>query len=252
MKQWDSKSGNLLRTFDLQLAGEELASTPRSLFSPDDQRLVCASSGGRVTLWNVESGEIQHVFESGIQWPTMLQFSSTDTVTVGGFDPHNLGYDLKIIEWDIKSGEQKGKTSQTINVASASDVAEPGYPHFRVLAGGPADRTRLSPDLKHFAIGYGSDVLVGEVRTGKLLQHFKSLEHAVVPVQYSDDGRLVAAADQSQTIRVWSAKTGEELNHFEHPRGPVCSRSLPMAILWPPDMWMVRSGFGIYAWSEKS
>lgn len=219
LKQWNVESGELTREFTLN--SDKPISTPRMLFSPDDRFLAGASYGGGLHVWESGSGEIVTTLETGIDGPTFLQFPSSESIVVGGFERSASGYELTIGEWEIETGKQTSSTSQTIVAAtSATEEELPGYPHYRVRAGGPADQTRISPDRTKYAIGFGSHVLYGEVATGEVIYRFESMDHIIVPVEFSDDGKLLAAADQSQKIRVWDVSTGNEVVEFETPTWP--------------------------------
>ena len=129
---------------------------------------------------------------------------------------------MQFREWDLVTGDviSNESTPLTLNEHSSPNPnSVPGFPHFRVRGGNWRDRMRISPDRKLFAVGIGAHLYLGDVRSQLVTHHFK-MEHVIVPVEFSLDGKYVAAAGQSSKILVWHTETGKLAMEFEAPVWP--------------------------------
>jgi len=213
-------------------------------WSPDGQRLACATNDGTVSIWRRDGatgpalkGHQNAVWACWLAWhPTGKYLALPDA-------------DGTLRVWDAQQGrslcELKGHTARIRAtawspdgkwLASASadntlrlwDTAEwtPG----RTLTGLTAvvECMAWSPDSKWLAIGsHGTNTRLWQVSDGvsrPLLGH----DQPIRCVAWSLDGKLLATGSQDTTVRVWRS-TGEPL-HVLHGH-----KSLVDCLAWHPD-----------------
>lgn len=96
VKLWDH--GQLIRTLHLENSVTALA------FSPDNQILAVGSGHGKITLWEVKSGQLLHKLTGHEQAITSLVFNPHDLVLASG----SGGTKNHIKFWNIKNGQEIG------------------------------------------------------------------------------------------------------------------------------------------------
>ena len=102
----------------------------------------------------------------------------------------------------------------------------------------------------------------GPARLGMALPQAAAVQHAsplrhespVLSVAFSPDGKLLATGTQAGVVRLWQAKTGQELRKWQaHEDGtPPASRSAPTAGISPREAGMGRSRFGTWRRSFRA
>ena len=131
---------------------------------------------------------------------------------------------MQIQEWNLETGDVRADESRQITFTEqitpeVSSPSTPGFPHFRIRGGGWRDRMRLSPDRKLLAFGIDSQLFLADIRSQHVTP-FDPMEHVIVPVEFSRNGKYVAAAGQSSKICVWDTDTGKRAMEFEAPLWP--------------------------------
>ena len=220
-KRWDVQSGRLIQEYVLPEAGHRFA--PRTAFSSDDQLVAAIDLTDHAIVWNADTGERLHLLETpDVGGPRYVEFRSAPRrLVVGGVGRKRDRLTFTQREWNLETGMISVDETVPINLPMEFDAKNvAGYPHYRVRAGGDSDRFRMSPDNRLIALGIGSDVFLIAASSGKTLHRFEQLEHVVIPVTFSPDGKYLAAAGQSQTIMVWDTETGQLTNSFEAPTWP--------------------------------
>ncbi len=184
-------------------------------FSPDGKTLAAGiaewkhSSQGGVLIWDVQDGTLKN------SWPEDEVTRFLSYTPDGSYLAGSSG-SVKI--WDAATGELD-----------------------RVLPYG--GKFGLSPNGRHIACmaphgddsneaGRRYDVRICEVQTGKamktLVTEHDTEESWILWIEFSPDGRLLAAADWNGTVTLWSVETGQVLKTItEHEGGVHFARFSP-------------------------
>jgi RNA polymerase sigma factor (sigma-70 family) len=175
VKLWNAGTGALERTLQ---TGE---AQPWSVaFSPDGKTLVVGGQNsdhsGGVTLWNAETGKLNHTWKQK-KYVNAVAFSSDGKMVAGstGGEAVQLG------------GAEKGEVIVSLK----------GSPH--------GNRTvAFSPDGKIVAAG-GRDgkVRLWDVPAGELREALEGHTAEVYSIAFSPDGKTLASTGQDQTVRLW-------------------------------------------------
>jgi WD40 repeat protein len=166
-------------------------------FLPDGHELVSEVEGGGVLLWNIESRTFNVLIgqHKGLNGPGLAL--SPDGKSVATID---FGEKVPAI-WDLPSG----------NKTAGFEGNDTGLA-FYSIAISPNGRTLATGTWQWF-------VLTWDVQTRKEARQLHRLEHPVVAVAFSPDGRWLASAEarggqiwnQYPSVRVWEIETGREV-----------------------------------------
>jgi WD40 repeat protein len=207
IRVWDATgrsegAGGLVRTVRFNPDRNEVTGLySRCALHPDGRRAAVAYRDGSVRLWDLGNGREVAVFRHDLLIRTPV-FSRDGSRLIAA----DLKGDVKI--WDVATGRElwRGPGGST-----------PGW-------GVPA----ISPDNRWLAFGEarGGTITVRDAATGGAL---KSLRHGgdVVWLDFSPDGRLLAACGPNKKTRVWKTDTFEELHTLEHPNVMISFRFSP-------------------------
>src|SRR5262249_42542494 len=104
-----------------------------------------------------------------------------------------------------------------------------GHPVGSVKLRGVPNQAAISPDGSRFAVDGGTTVYVHDTRSLELLVPWK-VKHCYVPkLAWSPDGRLLARADLSSTVRILDVSAGREATAIG------MSRQRASAVAFSPD-----------------
>ena len=200
IKLWDAPSGTLIQT----LKGHRGAVTSLS-FSRDGKVLASASLDRTIKLWDTTESNLLLTL-SGHQALIWSVSFSPDGKTLA-----SASEDKTVKLWDTTiSNPSHWLKQHTKGVMSVS----------------------FSPDGKTLAsAGLDGQINLWDGVTGNkryTLQNFEDPKlpqsnktRAVYSVSFSSDGRILAAADESQTIQLWDPTTGQPLSTLESNLGKI-------------------------------
>jgi WD40 repeat protein/serine/threonine protein kinase len=191
---WDARTGRLLKT----LEGRN-ATMQQVAYSPDGKQLAAISeefvNPGRILVWKAETYEIIH----NLPTPTSKNV--------------NLAYSRDGKWIAVSCGDAATRCELEVREASTGAAQ-------RRIDVGPDQVQDLafSPDGNQLAAAFGSNDLfetnprAGEVRvfdrvTGKPLFALRGHSGPLVTVDWSPDGKWIAAGGWDQVVEVWDTKT---------------------------------------------
>ncbi len=202
--------------------------------SPDNERLATGSEIVAPSIWNPSTGERLYTI-AGPQGGIFRVAYNADGSVLAGAGRENLVY-----IWDAASGE----LLLTLDGHGPGTVADGLFSGTMDVAFSP-DGTRL--------VSAGTDgvVKIWDARTGDELHAFTEPTSGVLNLDYSPDGRLIAASTyrDDSSVYVWDAATGEQRYVLRGHEGDV------WGLAFSPDGSRLVSGseFGIViAWDMAS
>jgi WD40 repeat protein len=177
IKLWDGVTGTLLST----LKGH-LSSVETCCFSPDGQRIVSASSDSSLKVWSATAGT-----KAG------ETAAAQDQLWPCEFSPHGdrmlASSGNSLIICDANSGQH------LVTLGSEK----------RYVTG------RFSPDGTLVISASRVTLKINDAQTGTRARVLRGDSSGITSFVLSPDGMRILSAHEDQTVRVWSAVTGEEL-----------------------------------------
>jgi len=158
----------------------------RVVFSSTGALLASGDDEGIIVIWNVESGEEVHTFNTNSTIGS-LAFSPDGTHLASGNSEGNT--DIKL--WDLKSGQEfhtlSGHIGNVYNLVFTPDSTQ--------LFSSSGDRT----------------IKLWDVESGQLVRTLIGHRNFVYGLAISPDGKLLASASADGLIKLWEVETGLEL-----------------------------------------
>lgn len=180
-KIFDVHTGSILRATSLPITPQDWS---LSAFNPDLSRVVVGMSGGKATVWDVETGKLLLTLSGHSDWVNAVAYSPDGTKIATSSDDKTA----KI--WDAVTGQELktflGHTSPVIRVTFNADGTR--------LGTGSTDGTAR----------------IWDTTTGKQLL---SLNHGdwLTGIYFSHDGSRIFTHTLGRNGKVWDSNTGEEL-----------------------------------------
>jgi len=205
LRLWDADTGDLVKK--LEGHNDTVWSV---VFSRDGQRLLTSSYDGTARLWDVETARLIRTFEGHYHWVWSAAFSPDEKRIVTSSE------DGSAIVWDVDTGKP-------IGIPFISHRNESGQtpiycavfsPDGSLVASGGLDNQVLIWDPEKIEpVGYETDREETDQESGfRRQQVVATLEGhtgAVWSVAFSENGDRVISGSKDNTVKVWSAKTGE-------------------------------------------
>jgi WD40 repeat protein len=210
---WDIASGNVVRTFQDNTGISVLS------FSPDGQWIASANLDREITLWNLQTGKaVRHPAgrEGSI---TCLSFSFDGRLLASG------GTDSTLFIWDMRSGHQlqelRGHNGPVTSVSFSPDGVvlasgsadqhlriwdvSSGKEQITIESDGIVSSIVFSPDGKEIAWtgGMQSTIFLRSLKKTAQIFHLREGGSGAVRLIFSPNGRWLASADISLTVRLW-------------------------------------------------
>lgn len=145
-------------------------------FSPDGRVLAAGYSDKTAILWNTETGNLISSLSGHTDWVRAVAFSEDGKTVITG------SYDKTVKAWDIETG--KVKYTLNPNKDWVTDV------HY-------------SPDGKYIIAGVAQGYAAIYEANGKPVQKIEKLSKMVGAVPFSFDGKWIAVADLSSSIKIF-------------------------------------------------
>jgi WD40 repeat protein len=159
------------------------------LFSPDSEDVTFAGDRGAIEAWTLSDRRPKQGSVSNPNWGIVRCLAGGP----GGKLLFLVPSDGAVHVWDTRDGREIGKSMR-----------------------GPAPLTSLasSPDGTELVAAWEKLAQVLHVKDGKFGPLFKGHTGRITGVAYSPDGRLVATSSDDRTVRIWDARTAQEVRRY--------------------------------------
>jgi len=165
------------------------------VFSSDGQFALAACHDNTVKLWDVQTGQMDQIFEGHTGW-----------VRDGALSPDgqfilSASYDNTLILWDIQSKK--------------IDKVFQGHT-------GPVTGCTFSPDGQYvLSSSWDKSLKLWKAQTGQIMLTFEGHHSYVWDCKFSPDGQYILSASMDKTLKLWDAQTGELSSIFKGHEGGV-------------------------------
>jgi WD40 repeat protein/transcriptional regulator with XRE-family HTH domain len=217
-----------------QLTMQGQGGMSRLIYSPDGKMLAAYDVGGTRRIWDVSTGEEQFSLPAiaGIALD-MVFTQNGETLVTSDVDEEGL---VAVSFWDVDSSELLSTTHLGIDpqtahllwdelspdgtrLALADDLGsttlwntETGEQIVKFSQSDGVLVVAFSRDGKQIATADRSDVKVWDAATGEEVASFSKPNQLFSGLDFSPDGKRLAASSQSSLIWVWDLQTGQELH----------------------------------------
>jgi WD40 repeat protein len=160
-------------------------------FTANGEKLVYSINPVRIVVWDIESGQIEHVLfqDNNTYSDPKIAVSPDDTMIAAVFAS-------QLLVWNTVSGEQ---------------IAD--LPAYRYLSDFPqfsADSSRLAV----FNANYGAQIIIYDTSTWEQISSIRSSSEEGVRAAFSPDGGVIAIYErfrENPEITLWDADTGAQI-----------------------------------------
>jgi len=204
---------------------------------PEGKRIVMATTGGAIQLWDVTTGERLITLSKGVgPWPAFDDYSRSVYSAVFNPDGKRIvsgGTDSNVRIWDSTTGTAimtlRGHKGPIREVAYSTDGS-------RILSASEDTTVKVwdaatgvelmtlrghtdgiqsaafSPDNTRIVTGSKDKTIrIWDSTTGDKLEILQGHADAVLSVAFSPDGKIIASGSNDRTIKVWDAVRGIEI-----------------------------------------
>ena len=182
VRVWDAMTGECLQV----LQGHR-ANVWDAAFSPDGEILATVSFDHTIRLWEVRTGRSLKTVQGSYKaiWDVVFDTDGTTLIT--------SGEDRKLCFWNLDQARETGKATEVREPHDNEITTLAFHPKSSLLASGGGDR-----QLKLWS---GKNNGTARTLTG--------YDEWIWNINFSPDGRLIAAAGHSLTVCIWNVATGE-------------------------------------------
>lgn len=233
IKLWSSKSGTLLRSIDAQEEGIYAIAVSRS-------RIASADAGGKVKLWDADTGEKISATKSHLGLIWAVTFAGDDNRII------SAGQDRTLKLWNSATSNAPEYAFRGHSNAVHAVAFSPKGNYF---ASGGADKTlklwnmrtrrlvrtyrghrdyigaiAIAPNGRMIASGsYDKTIKIWASHKRRVLRTLRGHKGRVIAVAFSPDGRYLASGSEDKTIKIWDTRRGKLLYSYQGHYGAVSS-----------------------------
>jgi WD40 repeat protein len=210
---WDAATGKEIRSF-----GTGVVYLASLAFSPDDKSVAFGGGGGRLTLFEVETGSLLR--QAGTANSGQVHFAA-DGKTIVGVNRQNQ---ITFVETPTLAVKRTIETGNNMMKA----MKQLGQNRYPVLA--------WSKDEKIMALAEtDAAIAVIDVATGKRL-HLLGHTSPIRAFGFAPDAKLLATAGSDELVHLWDTSTGKLVRDLRGHTGAI------NALSWSPDGKCLVSG----------
>ena len=153
---------------------------------------VASNSYSDVVLWNLESGELDTVFEGHTDIVHTLCISPDDQILASGSNDKTIKlWGLKWFKTCLYTHQEEKTRFIVYRLAPIANYLL------------PVVRININPTK-----GKRTSIYLWNVRTGELVSTLTGHELRINSVAFSPDGKTIASGSNDLTVRVWDVETG--------------------------------------------
>lgn len=193
-------------------------------FTPDSQSFLAGLSDGSIMIWNKNNGSI-----TGISKRHSFGVNSI-ALAPNGVNMLSCSSDGSVILWDFK----QEKMLKKFTLHSSSVNAGVFSPNGMMYATCSTDRLVILYDLKKQAP----------------IHTLRGHASFVNDVDFSPDGKFVISGDQSGTVILWNAETGQAIKKYKHPYPVGSVKFYPVFLT--TALIMVGTEEGAFGWNLRT
>jgi WD40 repeat protein len=150
--------------------------------SRDGRSLVTADDVGDIRIWDLNSGQLKKMWETG-QEITALAIDASGQLLAAARADHSIQL------WNVTTGPMQVELRKHQDVINALAFSPDG----KTIASGGDDRTAI----------------LWDVATGKVKRTLKDHDMTVTSLAFSSDGLLLASATGNASVVLWNVPTGK-------------------------------------------
>ena len=199
-------NGNIKKTIDIYSLYEsgvvhsvksEISRYSSVCFTPDGKYLLAGGADGKIIMWSTDDGKHVRTFEADLELPNdkwegytfkVTSIAINDAGSILACGGHSM---VNFIEMET------GKVMQKIE-------------HRR----GSSDCIYFLPDNQRVMLHAGGATMFYSLETGAVVDYIPSFHDNLYNIEFSPNDKLIATSGPDSTVRLWSVKTGEQLNQI--------------------------------------